>query len=158
MFLSTVFFASQPVLAKPTKATAEETIQAWKELTAAKDLLKSADGLVEKKDWDAILELLGNSVFKDMESSLLKLVHITFKCELCVFYVLSRRSTGRFLIKTTRKRLELESGMGLPPMYCMESAVFNLLSLRYQIRSCRAAQQVCAVGSSWKRTWRFRSH
>lgn len=74
--LLTTFFVStsQTVLAKPTKATAEETVESWKQLVAARDLLKSADGLIDKKDWNSILELLSNDIFKNMESSLLKLV------------------------------------------------------------------------------------
>ena len=66
--------ASQTVQAKPTKATAEETVEAWKNLVIARDLLKTADGLVEKKDWPSILDLLENDTFKNIETSLLKLV------------------------------------------------------------------------------------
>mmetsp|Transcript_47017 Transcript_47017/g.98452 ORF Transcript_47017/g.98452 Transcript_47017/m.98452 type:complete len:230 (-) Transcript_47017:111-800(-) len=77
VLLTTASFlaASQSVQAKPTKATAEETVDAWKNLIIARDLLKTADGLVEKKDWPSILDLLENDTFKNMETSLLKLVN-----------------------------------------------------------------------------------
>ena len=85
--------SSSTVLAKPTKATAEETVESWKQLVAARDLLKSADGLAEKKDYDAILELLSKDVFKNMEASLLKLVNI-FRRSICTVLNLSmNRST-----------------------------------------------------------------
>ncbi len=72
---SSFLAASQTVQAKPTKATAEETVEAWKSLVVARDLLKTADGLVEKKDWPSILELLEKDTFKNIETSLLKLVY-----------------------------------------------------------------------------------
>jgi hypothetical protein len=71
---TSILAASHTVQAKPTKATAEETVEAWKNLVIARDLLKTTDGLVEKKDWPSILELLENDTFKNMETSLLKLV------------------------------------------------------------------------------------
>jgi hypothetical protein len=73
---ASILAASQSVQAKPTKATAEETVEAWKNLIIARDLLQTADGMVAQKDWPSILKLLENDTFKNIETSLLKLVYL----------------------------------------------------------------------------------
>ena len=64
-------------VAKPTKASAEDTIAAWNVLVDAMEKLDKSvvAPLVEAKDWDGILELLGQPEFTTMEDNLLKLVN-----------------------------------------------------------------------------------